>query len=44
MDVGKPRRTIKVEPLKDPVPRETPAPAPSEEPRKTPDRPKEPVR
>jgi hypothetical protein len=34
--IGEPRRTIVVEPLEDPVPREAPAPPPDEEPRELP--------
>ncbi|HET8606827.1 MAG TPA: hypothetical protein VFL66_07325 [Gaiellaceae bacterium] len=36
MDIGKPQRIVRVEPLEDPVPRETPAPAPEREPEKVP--------
>ena len=36
MDIGKPKRIVKVEPLQEPVPRERPAPAPEREPQKTP--------
>lgn len=36
MDIGKPQRVVRVEPLREPVPREAPAPAPEREPEKTP--------
>ena len=36
MDIGKPQRIVKVEPLEEPVPRERPEPAPSREPKKMP--------
>ncbi len=36
MDIGKPQRKVKVEPLREPVPREAPAPAPAREPEKVP--------
>jgi hypothetical protein len=32
MDIGEPRRIITVEPVRDPVPRERPAPAPDRQP------------
>ena len=45
MEIGKPERTIVVEPLVDPVPREAPEPAPPALPREPaqPDREREPV-
>lgn len=36
MDIGKPKRIVKVEPLREPVPRERPEPAPTREPEKVP--------
>jgi hypothetical protein len=36
MDVGKPQRIVKVEPLEEPVPRETPTPVPERRPEKVP--------
>lgn len=40
MDVGKPKRIVKVEPLRDPVPRERPSAPPEREPRKVPAEPR----
>jgi hypothetical protein len=42
MEIGKPRRKIVVEPVRDPVP--PPAPKPEREPARTTPSPKEPVR
>lgn len=36
MDIGKPQRIVRVEPLEEPVPRKTPAPAPERKPEKVP--------
>jgi hypothetical protein len=36
MDIGKPQRVIRVEPLRDPVPQKAPAPPPQRKPEKTP--------
>ena len=36
MDIGKPQRVVRVEPLREPVPRETPAPPPERVPDRTP--------
>jgi hypothetical protein len=36
MDIGKPQRIVRVEPLRDPVPRTEPAPPPEPRPQKTP--------
>lgn len=36
MDVGKPQRIVRVEPLREPVPREAPAPPPARVPEKVP--------
>jgi hypothetical protein len=36
MEIGKPRRTVRVEPLEDPVPRELPEEPPEREPAEVP--------
>ena len=36
MDIGKPQRVVRVEPLEEPVPREAPAPVPERQPEKVP--------
>jgi len=36
MDIGKPKRIVKVEPLREPVPRERPTPAPERAPERVP--------
>ncbi len=39
MQIGEPRRTVVVEPLEDPVPRELPSEPPEEQPAVTPEKP-----
>jgi len=41
VDIGKPQRTFTVEPIEDPVPRESPAPPPEEAPAEAPPEPEE---
>jgi hypothetical protein len=36
MDIGKPKRIVRVEPIRDPVPRQAPVPAPAPQPAPTP--------
>ncbi len=36
MDIGKPQRIVKVEPLEEPVPRKAPAPPPERKPERVP--------